>query len=208
MAGPGDPLGPDHPFANRAQFGHRRLGSGVAGVDPNRAGSVATSDPLSISFTPEYVAGGFYYWSTDEPGYVSWLEHASLPKLNYNAPALAARMVQGRDSVIGRWLAPPFALDGWRIDVANMTGRHADDDLRLQAHHSAWPTYLHRGEPAAAREHAAAGRRLYDPERHRSHRLLFGGHDPGVCARMFYGLAHWVLGYPEQALAGAGDGLR
>src|SRR5207302_5444904 len=22
---------------------------------------------------------------------------------------------------------------------------HADDDLRLQAHHSAWPTYLHRG---------------------------------------------------------------
>ena len=67
--------------------------------------------------------------------------------------------------------------------------------------------YLHRGEPAAAREHAAAGRRLYDPERHRSHRLLFGGHDPGVCARMFYGLAHWVLGYPEQALAGAGDGL-
>jgi len=91
--------------------------------------------------------------------------------------------------------------------LLELTAAHADDDLRLQAHHSAWPTYLHRGEPAAAREHAAAGRRLYDPERHRSHRLLFGGHDPGVCARMFYGLAHWVLGYPEQALAGAGDGL-
>lgn len=71
----------------------------------------------------------FYYWSQDDPGYVSWLEHASLPKLNYNAPALAARMVEGPDSVIGRWLAPPFDLDGWRIDVANMTGRYADDDL-------------------------------------------------------------------------------
>ena len=46
----------------------------------------------------------FYYWSDERPGYVSWLEHASLPKLNYNAPALAARMVQGPDSVIGRWL--------------------------------------------------------------------------------------------------------
>ena len=31
----------------------------------------------------------FYYWSDADPGYVSWLEHASLPKLNYNAPALA-----------------------------------------------------------------------------------------------------------------------
>ena len=71
----------------------------------------------------------FYYWSDAEPGYVSWLEHASLPKLNYNAPSLAARMVRGPDSVIGRWLAAPYSLDGWRIDVANMTGRYADDDL-------------------------------------------------------------------------------
>jgi alpha-glucosidase len=74
----------------------------------------------------------FYYWTDAEPGYVGWLEHASLPKLNYNAPALAGRMVDGPDSVIGRWLVEPFSLDGWRIDVANMTGRYADDDLTLQ----------------------------------------------------------------------------
>jgi hypothetical protein len=24
---------------------------------------------------------------------------------------------------------------------------------------------------------------LYDPEQHRSHSLLYGGHDPGTCAR-------------------------
>jgi hypothetical protein len=40
----------------------------VSGVDPNRAGSVATSDPITISFTPEYVSGGFYYWSTSVQG--------------------------------------------------------------------------------------------------------------------------------------------
>ena len=74
----------------------------------------------------------FYYWTDDDPGYVGWLEHASLPKLNYNAPALAGRMVEGPDSVIGRWLVEPYSLDGWRIDVANMTGRYADDDLTLQ----------------------------------------------------------------------------
>lgn len=70
----------------------------------------------------------FYYWTDDEPGYVGWLEHASLPKLNYGAPGLTERMVTGDGSVAERWLRPPFGLDGWRIDVANMTGRYRDDD--------------------------------------------------------------------------------
>ncbi|QGQ19042.1 glycoside hydrolase family 13 protein [Cellulomonas sp. JZ18] len=70
----------------------------------------------------------FYYWTDEEPGYVGWLGHASLPKLNYGAPGLAQRLVDGPDSVVARWLRPPFALDGWRIDVANMTGRYAADD--------------------------------------------------------------------------------
>lgn len=70
----------------------------------------------------------FYYWTDDEPGYVGWLEHASLPKLNYGAPELLERMVTGPGSVAERWLRPPFDLDGWRIDVANMTGRYRDQD--------------------------------------------------------------------------------
>ncbi|MBT0994777.1 glycoside hydrolase family 13 protein [Cellulomonas sp. DKR-3] len=70
----------------------------------------------------------FYYWTDDEPGYVGWLEHASLPKLNYGAPGLTERMVTGQGAVAERWLRPPFDLDGWRIDVANMTGRYRDDD--------------------------------------------------------------------------------
>ena len=34
----------------------------------------------------------------------------------------------GDDSVTARWMRPPVSLDGWRIDVANMTGRHGADD--------------------------------------------------------------------------------
>jgi predicted ATPase len=75
--------------------------------------------------------------------------------------------------------------------------------LRLQAHHSSWPTCLFGGEPAPGREHCEAGRRLYDIEAHRSHRLLFGGHDPGVCARMMSGYFEWVLGFPDTALVAA-----
>ena len=91
--------------------------------------------------------------------------------------------------------------------LLQLTAGDADDGLRLQAHHSAWSTCLFTGEPAAAREHCEAGRRLYDPERHRSHRLLYGGHDPGVCAGYFGAQVDWLLGYPEEALAFGSEAL-
>ncbi len=55
--------------------------------------------------------------------YVSWLGVASLPKLNYNSPRLREVMYESPDSVIRRWLKEPYSIDGWRLDVANMTGR-------------------------------------------------------------------------------------
>ena len=85
--------------------------------------------------------------------------------------------------------------------LQQLTADDADEELRLQAHHSAWTTCLFSGEPAAAREHCEAGRRLYDPERHRHHRQLYGGHDPGACAGYMGAQAHWLLGYPDTGLA-------
>jgi class 3 adenylate cyclase/predicted ATPase len=82
-----------------------------------------------------------------------------------------------------------------------------DDGLQLQAHHSAWATAMFAGGPAAARQHSETGRRLYDSERHRSHRLLYGGHDPGVCADSLGALGYWLLGYPERALVVASAAL-
>jgi tetratricopeptide (TPR) repeat protein len=91
--------------------------------------------------------------------------------------------------------------------LLQLTVGEADDGLHLQAHHSAWATSMFAGDPAAAREHCEAGRRLYDPERHRSHHLLYGGHDPGVCAGSLGALGHWLLGYPEKALAIGSEAL-
>jgi len=59
----------------------------------------------------------------------------------------------------------------------------------------------------AAHEHCETGRRLYDPERHRWHRLLYGGHDPGVCAGSFGAMADWLLGYPEKGLTIGSEAL-
>ena len=59
----------------------------------------------------------------------------------------------------------------------------------------------------AEREHSEAGRRLYDPERHLSHRSLYDGHDPGVCAANHSAQAHWLLGYPGKALVIGSEAL-
>lgn len=64
----------------------------------------------------------FYYFD-DDGSYACWMGHGTLPKINHADPDARHAMVEGPDSVVGRWLQPPFDVDGWRIDVANMTGR-------------------------------------------------------------------------------------
>ncbi len=74
-----------------------------------------------------------------------------------------------------------------------------DDDLRLQAHHSAWGTYTWYGDFAGCRHHTERGLALYSPAKHGTHALVYGGHDPGVCGWAQNGLALWFLGYPDRA---------
>ncbi|PUA81582.1 glycoside hydrolase family 13 protein [Nocardioides currus] len=64
-----------------------------------------------------------YYYFDHDGSYANWMGHDTLPKVNHGDPDLRAAMVEGADSVVGRWLRPPYDVDGWRIDVANMTGR-------------------------------------------------------------------------------------
>jgi predicted ATPase len=83
----------------------------------------------------------------------------------------------------------------------------ADDELRLQAHHSAWATCLFAGELVAAHQHSEMGRQLYDQERHRGHHQLYGGHDPGICAGYMGAQALFILGLPERGLALSNEAL-
>jgi alpha-glucosidase len=67
---------------------------------------------------------GFYYFDPATPaGYESWLGIPHLPKLDWRSPELRERMAD----VTRRWLEA--GLDGWRIDVANMTGRYRGIEL-------------------------------------------------------------------------------
>jgi alpha-glucosidase len=119
-------LGGDEAFASLSAAVHARGMRLMGDITTNHTGvghewfRRAQADRASEEAT-------FYYWTED--GYVGWLGHSSLPKLDYSAPALARRMIDGPNSVVARWMRPPFSLDGWRVDVANMTGRYRDQDL-------------------------------------------------------------------------------
>lgn len=76
------------------------------------------------------VTRDFYTFDESLPyGYECWFGIPTLPKFNYRSAELRRRLFEGPDSVMQKWLLPPFNLDGWRIDVAHMTGRQAAADL-------------------------------------------------------------------------------
>lgn len=124
-----DPLlGGDEALARLAGALHERGMRLILDLTTNHTGDThewfarAQADALS----PE---AGFYLF-TEHPGsYEAWLQVPTLPKLDQRSALLRSRLTDGPGSVVGRYLQEPFDADGWRIDVANMTGRHADVDL-------------------------------------------------------------------------------
>lgn len=69
----------------------------------------------------------YYRFHAHPDTYASWLDVPSLPKLDHASEELRDRFYGSPDSVVARWIRA--GLDGWRIDVANMTGRLGADDL-------------------------------------------------------------------------------
>ncbi len=65
-----------------------------------------------------------YYIGPDD-SYESWWGVSSLPKLDWGSEELRHRFFDGPHSLTARWLR---YFDGWRVDVANMTGRLRDQD--------------------------------------------------------------------------------
>lgn len=122
-----DPLlGGDAALASLTAAAHARGLRVVGDLTTNHTG--AGHEWFAASADPAAPESAHYLWNEAHDDWVGWLGHRGLPKLDWRDPALAARM----DAVVRRWLSAPYDLDGWRIDVANMTGRHRDVDLNAR----------------------------------------------------------------------------
>jgi alpha-glucosidase len=136
-------LGGDDALARLVEAAHARGIRVIGDLTSNHSGDAhewflaAQADPSApersfYSFRDEALGGG----------YESWLGVPSLPKFDWSSPELRRRFIEGLDSVVARYLKPPFSLDGWRIDVANMTGRLGAVDLNAQVRQAIRRTML------------------------------------------------------------------
>ena len=92
-------------------------------------------------------------------------------------------------------------------DLVMLSRKLGDDGYVLQAHHSRWTNFFFLGDVSIARADTLEGIRLYDRGRHRHHKHLYGGHDPGVCAYNFGANAAWATGHTAEALRLAQSGV-
>ncbi|MBQ3797710.1 MAG: hypothetical protein II842_15775 [Butyrivibrio sp.] len=70
------------------------------------------------------------YYLEDEKGELKgWAGYKGLPVLDYRNEEVRELIYRGKDSVIRKWLRPPYSIDGWRFDVADVWGRN--DDVQL-----------------------------------------------------------------------------
>lgn len=81
---------------------------------------------------PKAPESEFYYFQDGNKKYDSWWGVPSLPKFNWKSQELRKRFIEGKNSVVAKWLKAPIGLDGWRIDVANMTGWIRGDDYNRE----------------------------------------------------------------------------
>lgn len=83
---------------------------------------------------PKSATAEYFFYNEEQQYFETWLGVASLIKLNYNSPRLRDEMYRKPDSALRRWLQAPYRIDGWRLDVANMTG-----NLKMtQLDHDVW----------------------------------------------------------------------
>ncbi len=78
---------------------------------------------------PHAPTAEFFTFHQRPDGYATWLGVKSLPKLNYRSERLRETMYSGPDAIMRHWLRPPFRIDGWRVDVANMLARQGETQL-------------------------------------------------------------------------------
>lgn len=136
-----DPLlGGDAALVSLVEAAHAKGLKVIGDLTSNHTGDTHDWFRAALA-SPEAPERGFYYF-LEGGTYASWLGHASLPKLDWSSQELRDRFIEGPDSVVGRWLRPPFSLDGWRIDVANMTGRYEEHDLNAEVRQTIRRTML------------------------------------------------------------------
>jgi class 3 adenylate cyclase/predicted ATPase len=177
--------------ANREASEYLRRALAMLEGQPESAQRCREELAILTRLTPALMS--IYGWSAPEVG--DAVERAA---------AVGRRLESSADlapSIANLWL---YNISRARLDRAEeissdlfrIARELEDSDIRLQAHHCAWPALWHRGLFAQASEHIDAALGLYGEERHAHHRNLYLGHDPAVCGLAINASIQYALGKP------------
>ena len=127
-----DPLlGGDKALVELVKAAHKKGLKVIGDLTSNHSG--AAHEWFKASYKkPGAKESEYYYFSNKNKKYDSWFGVPSLPKFNWNSKSLRKKFITGENSIVARWLKQPFGMDGWRIDVSNMTGRIRDEDMYME----------------------------------------------------------------------------
>ena len=101
----------------------------ILDIAPNHAGA---EHPwfLAAQADPAAETAGYFIFRERPDDYESWLGvTARCPSSTTAAPTCARRCTPARTRSCAAGCEPPYSVDGWRIDVANMLGRLGPDQL-------------------------------------------------------------------------------
>ena len=70
-----------------------------------------------------------YYFFEEDNSYHGWFNVDTMPTLNYTSEELRDIIYRSEDSVLKKWLKPPYNIDGWRFDVADTFARNNEVQL-------------------------------------------------------------------------------
>jgi len=127
-----DPLlGGDKALIELVKAAHKKGFKIIGDLTSNHSGN--THEWFQAAYKkPGAKESEFYYFSKKNKEYDAWFGVRSLPKFNWNSKELRKRFITGKNSIVAKWLKKPYNMDGWRIDVANMTGRIREEDMYLE----------------------------------------------------------------------------
>ena len=140
----------------------------------------------------------FYRFDEWPSRYRAWLGIDTLPRLNLARRAVWDALFLDGGAPLRKFLRPPFSVDGYRFDVANMMGRDGEE----QVHRPLWTALA-----AALREERAdawlVGEHFFDPDK-----LLKGDGLDGVMAyhAFTFPLRAWLLGRDRRGAPSSLDG--
>jgi len=184
-------LGGDQALISLRQALNQRDMRYVLDIVPNHCG-IMHPWFQSASQDSESETRGHFYFAENKQEYVSWMGFGHMPKLNYASEALRREMIEGEDSVFAYWLKPPFAANGWRVDVGNMLGRQDGHQINLDLLR-AIRTAVKRVSPGAY----LIGENFFEA----TEQLQGNGWDAVMNYTGFADpILHWLKGYEQDAL--------